>query len=345
MLEQVMPKKRRREVLALGAAAISGAALGWRGLARSRPSQAGVTTEPIMQPTATSPRSQARTVERVLATTAQHWVGDGFHVRSVIHPQGDPRVQSPFLLLDHAPVRRFEPTSQPRGVGEHPHRGFETVTFAYRGEISHRDSTGAGGIIGPGDVQWMTAAGGVVHEEFHSKRFTEQGGDMEMVQLWVNLPAKHKMDAPGYQPLLDKQFPRLSLEAAKARLIAGSLGKERGPAHTHTPMTLFDLHFEETGPSRFELPRAFTTLVFTLEGDVRVGPELRPLAPGALAALARGEDGTVQLEAAKGARVLVLSGEPIDEPVAAYGPFVMNTREELIKAVEDYQSGKMGHLG
>src|SRR5262245_34264929 len=155
----------------------------------------------------------ARGVERVLSTTSEHWVGDGFRVRSVISPNGDPRVQSPFLLIDHAARRYFEPAAERRGVGEHPHRGFETVTFAYRGEIQHRDSSGGGGLIGPGDVQWMTAAGGLVHEEMHSREFTARGGDMEMVQLWVNLPAKSKMITPGYQSLLGKDFPRLTLGA------------------------------------------------------------------------------------------------------------------------------------
>jgi len=328
-------------LLALGAAMLGGAALGVRSRVRSH---AQTDTEQAVQTTTKVSQTPSRAVDRVLATQAEHWVGDGFRVRSVIHPQGDPRIQSPFLLLDHAALRRFEPASKPRGVGEHPHRGFETVTFAYRGEIAHRDSTGAGGIIGPGDVQWMTAAGGIVHEEFHSEHFTAQGGDMEMVQLWVNLPAKHKMDTPSYQPLLDKDFPRLSLDAARARLIAGTLGGERGPARTHTPMTLFDLAFEETGQTTFELPQNFSVLVFTLEGEVRIGQASQPLPPGSLAALARGQAGTVQLDAAQGARVLVLSGEPISEPVAAYGPFVMNTRDEIMQAVQDYQSGKMGHL-
>jgi redox-sensitive bicupin YhaK (pirin superfamily) len=300
-----------------------------------------------MQPTQTpspAPVPTPRAVERVLQTTSEHWVGDGFRVRSVISPSGDPRVQSPFLLLDHAPRRNFEPASQRRGVGEHPHRGFETVTFAYRGEIEHRDSAGGGGVIGAGDVQWMTAAGGIVHEEMHSSRFTEQGGEMEMVQLWVNLPAKHKLSKPGYQSLLDEDFPRLALGAAKARLIAGSLEGQRGPARTFSPMTLFDLEFGEAGTSEFALPRGWTSLSFTLEGDVRAGAG-RPIAPGALAVLDRQGDGRVVLQGERGARVLILSGEPIDEPVAAYGPFVMNTREELIEAVRDYQSGKMGRLG
>lgn len=301
-------------------------------------------THTTTTPTTATPRA-ARSVERVLAATSEHWVGDGFRVRSVISPGGDPKVQSPFLLLDHATRRYFPPASERRGVGEHPHRGFETVTFAYRGEIQHRDSTGGGGIIGAGDVQWMTAAGGLVHEEMHSQRFTEQGGDMEMVQLWVNLPAKHKLSTPGYQALLDKDFPRLTLGAARARLIAGSLNDVQGPARTHSPMTVFDLEFTEAGPAEFGLPSHFNSLVFTLEGEVRVGADAQLVRPGDLAVLTRGEGGLVMLQGAKDARVLVLSGEPIDEPVAAYGPFVMNTQAQILEAIRDYQSGKMGHLG
>jgi redox-sensitive bicupin YhaK (pirin superfamily) len=297
-----------------------------------------------MQTQATTKGLTARAIDRVLASTSEHWVGDGFRVRSVISPDGEPRVQSPFLLLDHAARRRFEPATERRGVGEHPHRGFETVTFAYRGEIEHRDSAGGGGIIGPGDVQWMTAGAGIVHEEKHSQRFTEQGGEMEMVQLWVNLPAKAKMSQPGYQALLAKDFPRLSLGAAQARLVAGTLGNERGPATTHSPMTIFDLQFGEEGVSEFTLQSGFNSLTFTLEGDVRVGAREQPVLPGQLAVLERQGSGPVRIRGAKDARVLVLSGEPIDEPVAAYGPFVMNTQEQILQAMRDYQSGRMGHL-
>jgi redox-sensitive bicupin YhaK (pirin superfamily) len=297
------------------------------------------------QPTDTSPTTvPSREVSTVLAASTEHWVGNGFRVRSVISPDGDPRRQSPFLLLDHAARRSFEPASERRGVGEHPHRGFETVTFAYRGEIEHRDSAGGGGIIGPGDVQWMTAASGIVHEEKHSQRFTEQGGELEMVQLWVNLPAKAKRVAPGYQSLLDKDFPRLTLGAADGRLIAGTLGEQRGPAHTHSPITLFDLTFREAGAAEFTLPSGHTSMTFTLEGQVVVGSQERSVPPGSLALLERESAGTVRVLGDKGARVLVLSGEPIDEPVVSYGPFVMNTREEIAVAMRDYQSGKMGHL-
>ena len=294
-------------------------------------------------PTSTTPTT-ARSVERVLAATSEHWVGDGFRVRSVIAPHGDPKVQSPFLLLDHASRRYFPPATERRGVGEHPHRGFETVTFAYRGEIQHRDSTGGGGTIGAGDVQWMTAAGGLVHEEMHSQRFTEQGGDLEMVQLWVNLPAKSKLSQPGYQALLDTDFPRLTLGAARARLIAGSLQSERGPARTHTPMTVFDLEFTEAGQAEFSLPATFNSLIFTLEGEVQVGAEAQRIRPGELAVLSRGDDAPVWVRGAKDARVLVLSGEPIDEPIVGMGPFVMNSPGEIRQAMIDFESGRMGRL-
>ena len=287
---------------------------------------------------------ESREVHRVLTATSAHWVGNAFHVRSVISPDGDPRQQSPFLLLDHAARRRFEPSSEFRGVGEHPHRGFETVTFAYRGEVEHRDSAGGGGVIGPGDVQWMTAAAGIVHEEKLSKQFNEQGGELEMVQLWVNLPAKAKLSAPGYQSLLDKDFPRLTLGAARARLIAGTLGDAHGPAKTHSPITLFDLSFQETGAAEFTLPRGHTSMTFTLEGQVAVGVDERPVPSGSLALLSREGSETVRVLGEKGARVLVLSGEPLDEPVVSYGPFVMNTQAEIAQAVRDYQTGKMGHL-
>jgi redox-sensitive bicupin YhaK (pirin superfamily) len=304
----------------------------------------GHTKESSMQTQPTTTERNLRSVDRVLTSPGEHWVGDGFRVHGVLSPNGNPRMQSPFLLLDHASQRRFEPTVRQRGVGEHPHRGFETVTFAYKGEIAHRDSAGGGGLIGPGDVQWMTAASGVVHEELHSKRFTEQGGDMEMVQLWVNLPAKDKMSTPGYQPLLDKDFPRLSVGAAEARVIAGSLLDHKGPAYTHTPITIFDLRFDRDGVAEFELPKGYTSLLFGLEGQIQVGADAKPTPPGAVAFLSR-DEGIVRVRGQENTRLLVLSGEPIDEPVASYGPFVMNTKQELEQAFVDYQSGKMGHLG
>jgi quercetin 2,3-dioxygenase len=331
-----MTQQGSRRSFLVGGASAAGALV--FGAQRARPF-ARVEENPMENATPTAP--SFRRAERVLPSGPEHWVGDGFRVHGMLSPGASPRLQSPFLLLDHASRRRFEPASHQRGVGEHPHRGFETVTLAYRGEIAHRDSSGGGGLIGAGDVQWMTAAGGVVHEELHSKRFMEEGGEMEMVQLWVNLPARHKRAAPGYQALLDKDFPRLDLGAARARLIAGELGAERGPASTFTPITLFDVAFSRAGEVDFELPKGFTTLLFNLEKRGAVGGQELP--EGSLTFLAR-DGGGVRLRGDEGARFLVLAGEPIDEPVASYGPFVMNTREELQEAVLDYQSGKMGHL-
>jgi redox-sensitive bicupin YhaK (pirin superfamily) len=325
-------------VLGAGATALGAWTLGRRWFGRSH-SEATMTNA-----SATTARRRARALQGVYPPGPEHWVGDGFFVKTVFWPQLDAQMLSPFLLLDHAARRRFEPSAWRRGVGEHPHRGFETVTFAYSGEIEHRDSAGGGGRIGPGDVQWMTAASGVVHEEKHSQAFSERGGEFEMVQLWVNLPAKVKMSAPRYQPLLDNEFPRLALGPAEARLIAGSLGAKTGPAKTHTPITAFDLRFGDEGTAEAELPKGWTTLVFPLAGDITAGPQRDPIPSRHFGVFDRGDDGVVQLHAAAGTRALVLAGEPITEPVFAYGPFVMNTREEIIQAFRDYESGKMGHL-
>ena len=299
--------------------------------------------EAMMQ-TAARTKTSPRALQAVFPPGPDHWVGDGFYVKTVFWPQLDAQMLSPFLLLDHAARKRFDASPYRRGVGEHPHRGFETVTFAYEGEIEHRDSAGGGGRIGPGDVQWMTAASGIVHEEKHAQAFSERGGDFEMVQLWVNLPASKKMSEPRYQSLLDREFPRLQLGAAEARLVAGNLAGETGPAKTHTPITTLDLRFLEDGTSEVELPEGWTTLVFPLEGEVTAGPNREPIASRHFGVFDRNDDGAIQLHASKGARVLVLAGQPLDEPVVAYGPFVMNTREEIGQAFRDYQSGRMGHL-
>jgi redox-sensitive bicupin YhaK (pirin superfamily) len=305
-----------------------------RGTEEAKMQEASAKTE------TTSPRA----LQGVYPPGPEHWVGDGFFVKTVFWPQLGASMLSPFLLLDHAAKKRFEPSSYRRGVGEHPHRGFETVTFAYEGEVEHRDSAGGGGRIGPGDVQWMTAASGVVHEEMQSQTFAERGGDFEMVQLWVNLPAEKKMSAPRYQPLLDREFPRLDLGVAEARLVAGELQGEKGPAKTHTPISTFDLRFHASGTTELELPSGWTTLVFPLEGDLSAGPEREAIPSRHFGVFDRDDDGAVQLHADAGTRVLVLAGEPIDEPVVAYGPFVMNTREEIAQAFRDFQSGKMGRL-
>jgi len=301
-------------------------------------------SEETMQMQATTTSTGVRALEQVMKPGTEHWVGDGFYVSSVFHPQMDRERLSPFLLLDHAAPRHFEPTSRRRGVGEHPPRGFETVTLALAGEIDHRDSAGGGGRIGSGDVQWMTAGAGVVHEEMHSRRLAEQGGQLEMVQLWVNLPARDKMTAPRYQALQDRDFPRVTIGAAEARLIAGQLADEQGPAKTHTPMVVADLRFTKPGVTELDLPSGWTVLAFAIAGTIEAGADGQRIAARHLGVFDRKGAGPVRLKADPDARVLVLAGEPLNEPVAAYGPFVMTTREEITQAFHDYQSGAMGRL-
>jgi redox-sensitive bicupin YhaK (pirin superfamily) len=273
-----------------------------------------------------------------------HWVGDGFPVRSLFSYDGLGRQLSPFLLLDHAAPTAFEPAPQPRGVGVHPHRGFETVTIVYQGEVEHRDSTGAGGLIGPGDVQWMTAAGGILHEEFHSKAFTQRGGTIEMVQLWVNLPAKDKLGAPGYQTLLDAQIPVVDLPdaAGRVRVIAGAFGGSRGPARTFTPIDVWDLRIAAGKTVRLPATPGHTLALVVLHGTVQVNGE-HVAREGQLVRLAR-EGDEVTIEANGDASLLWLAGEPIDEPVAGYGPFVMNTEAEIVQAINDFNSGRFGQM-
>ncbi len=273
-----------------------------------------------------------------------HWVGDGFPVRSMFSYDEDGAAVSPFLLLDYAGPAEFLPTEARRGVGEHPHRGFETVTLIYSGEVEHRDSAGHHGKIGPGDVQWMTAASGVVHEEMHGRGFSQQGGMLEMVQLWVNLPAKFKMSAPGYQDILNGQIPNLPLanNAGTLRVIAGEFSGTKGPARTFTPINLWDLRLKAGGEAKIRLPKDHAVELLVLRGSVILN-DGETAEPAELAFFDRaGEE--IRLRAREDSTVLVMSGEPIEEPIAGYGPFVMNSREEILKAMEDYKHGRMGHL-
>ena len=285
------------------------------------------------------------TQKKVLGTYSagsNHWVGDGFPVRNLF-PSNGVEV-SPFLMLDYAGPSKFEPSKKPRGVGEHPHRGFETVTIAYQGSVGHRDSAGNSGVIYPGDVQWMTAASGVVHEELHEAEFTKKGGIFEMVQLWVNLPKAQKMSKPGYQAITKEQIPVIELEGGgHARVIAGELLGERGPAKTFTPVNLFDVILKAGERFDLPLPEGHNAAVVLRKGDVLVNGAERLRGEALIAPLSE-EGDTVTLEAKADTQLLILSGEPIREPVASYGPFVMNTREELQQAVEDYRAGRMGHL-
>ncbi|HVV94423.1 MAG TPA: pirin family protein [Hyphomicrobiales bacterium] len=285
-----------------------------------------------------------RKVLGIYTSPRPHWVGDGFPVRSLFSYDSAGQHVSPFLLLDYAGPAEFPPAERPRGVGEHPHRGFETVTIVYQGEVEHRDSTGRGGLIGPGDVQWMTAASGILHEEFHSKAFTRKGGTLEMVQLWVNLPAKDKNAAPGYQTLLARDIPEVTLPggAGTLRVIAGEYQGRRGPAHTFTPIDVWDLRLDKGGATTLALPEGRTVGLVVLHGAISVnGTET---AGEAEFVLLDQEGGGIALEATSDAIVLVLSGEPIDEAVAWHGPFVMNTREEIRQAMLDFQSGRFGAI-
>ncbi len=273
-----------------------------------------------------------------------HWVGDGFPVRSLFSYNTHGKSVSPFLLLDYAGPAYFEPADKPRGVGEHPHRGFETVTIVYEGEVEHRDSTGAGGKIGPGDVQWMTAASGILHEEFHSREFTREGGTLEMVQLWVNLPARDKMSAPRYQTLLDADIPAVALpdDAGKVRVIAGEYAGHRGPAQTHTPMNVWDVRLEQGHAVRFQLPEGHTTVLVILHGTVEVnGSEI---VRDAQMVMFERTGNELLLEANSKATMLLLSGEPIDEPIVGHGPFVMNNEDEIQQAFSDFNSGHFGRI-
>jgi redox-sensitive bicupin YhaK (pirin superfamily) len=273
-----------------------------------------------------------------------HWVGDGFPVRSLFSYNDNDARLSPFLLLDYAGPADFATGTRPRGVGTHPHRGFETVTIVYQGEVAHRDSTGAGGRIGPGDVQWMTAASGILHQEFHSQDFTRNGGTLEMVQLWVNLPAKDKMSEPGYQSILDKQIPEVALPdgAGSVRVIAGEFAGVRGPARTFTPIDAWDVRLRKDKAMRFDARPGHTLALIVLHGAVLVNDE--QVAREAQMILFDREGTAVSIEANSDATLLVLGGEPIDEPVVGYGPFVMNTQAEITQAIADFNSGRFGRM-
>ena len=273
-----------------------------------------------------------------------HWVGNGFPVRSLFSYSDHGEALSPFLLLDHAGPQIFTPSTSQRGVGTHPHRGFETVTIVYEGEVAHRDSTGAGGTIGPGDVQWMTAASGILHEEFHSEAFARQGGPLEMVQLWVNLPAKDKMSAPGYQTLTAQNIPVTDLpnHAGSLRVIAGQYESAQGPARTFTPINVWDVRLNAAATTTLASQPGHTLALVVLRGTVLVnGQEIARA--GQLVHMDRAGD-TVHLEANNDVMLLWLSGEPIDEPVAGYGPFVMNTQAEIQQALDDFNTGQFGHI-
>ena len=285
-----------------------------------------------------------KNVLRVQGAPRPHWVGNGFPVRSLFSYHSQTEQFSPFLLLDYAGPARFEPTSLPRGVGSHPHRGFETVTIVYEGEVAHRDSTGEGGVIGPGDVQWMTAGAGIIHEEFHSEAFRERGGQLEMVQLWVNLPARHKMTPAGYQAIDSSSIPVVPLadDAGQLRVIAGDFDGRPGPARTFSPMQVWDLQLNPDSAVSLPLNDGWNSALVVLRGAIRVNDEA-DVRGAELVLLGRDGD-RVEIRASADTRILVLSGEPIDEPVVGHGPFVMNSEAEIVEAIKDFNSGRFGAL-
>jgi redox-sensitive bicupin YhaK (pirin superfamily) len=275
-------------------------------------------------------------LHRIARTTQTHWVGDGFPVRTLFSYATPDAEVSPFLLLDYAGPAEFAPSSKPRGVGFHPHRGFETVTILYQGEVEHRDTAGNGGLIGPGDVQWMTAAKGLMHEEMHSAAFTRQGGTFEAIQLWVNLPAQYKMEEPHYQAIVKEQIPVVMLDekGSVIRVIAGIYKDLKGPANTYTPIDLWDLRLSAGQNLVLDLPENYTTILLALHGRV----ELNGAATlnDAEVAFFKREGNNITLNAVADSTLLLMSGEPIAEPIAGYGPFVMNTQEEISQAIADF---------
>lgn len=287
-----------------------------------------------------------KNLELVMQPGEPHFVGDGFRVHTFI-PNGhhlNMQRMNPFIMMDYNSKFYFPPSEKPKGVSVHPHRGFETVTIAYKGKVEHHDSSGGGGIIDEGDVQWMTAASGILHKEFHEMDFSKQGGDFQMVQLWVNLPAKDKMSKPKYQALENKNIARYPIEnnGGEIEIIAGSYKGIAGSASTFTAVHLLNAKLNQGVKTDFSFPANFNTALLVIEGSIKINGKEEVLTNHFALFENQGEDFTV--EASENAIFLVLSGEPINEPIMAHGPFVMNTKAELIQAFEDFNHGKFGYL-
>ena len=288
-----------------------------------------------------------KSIEAVLPPDNLHFVGDGFRVYGILgrkEPLSMKRM-SPFLLLDYAPVHYFPPNNgAPRGVGPHPHRGIETGTIAYKGKVEHNDSTGAGGIIEEGGVQWMTSGSGILHKECHEKNFSKKGGEMQMVQLWVNLPTKDKMTTPKYQNLNNKDLSKVELEnnAGSIDIIAGEYEDHKGPAASFSPLSLFNVKLKKGKGTSFSFNENHNTGLLIIKGSVTVNNSEK--APTNHFVLFKNKGKEFTLRADEDATILVLSGEPIDEPIASYGPFVMNTNEEIKQTIDDFNNGKFGYL-
>ncbi|RKF03886.1 hypothetical protein C8N26_1515 [Tenacibaculum lutimaris] len=285
-----------------------------------------------------------RNIERVVKPGTPHFVGDGFRVHNFIPGSSSMQRMDPFIMLDYNSKYNFPPTDKPKGVGVHPHRGFETVTIAYKGRVEHGDSAGGGGIIGEGDVQWMTAASGVLHKEFHETEWSKKGGEFQMVQLWVNLPAKDKMSPPKYQAIENAKMAKVQLpnNEGEIEVIAGEYKGNKGPASTFSPVNMFNVRLKKGAKTQLTFLEHYTTSILAIEGSVKIN-EAENVLQDHFALFANDGD-TFTLEALEDTVVLVLSGEPLNEPIAAYGPFVMNTQEELVEAFKDFNTGKFGYL-
>ena len=283
-----------------------------------------------------------KSVSAVLAAPTPHMVGDGFKV-SNFFPGGYKIKMSPFYMLDFNDKMELPPTNQLRGVGVHPHRGFETVTIAYHGAIAHHDSAGNSGVIYPGDVQWMTAASGILHKEYHEKEFSKKGGPFQMVQLWVNLPAKDKMSKPKYQAIQNDTIGRYILpeDAGTVEVIAGEYKDVKGAATTFTPMNVYNVRLNADGETVFNFPADFNTGILIIEGSLIINGEL---AAGNEFVYFKNDGEEIRVKASQDSIILVLSGEPIHEPIAQYGPFLMNNQAEIKLAISDYNEGKFGYL-
>ncbi len=285
-------------------------------------------------------------VEMIATPSAPHYVGDGFRVHNFIpsYPRMDMKRMDPFIMLDYNSKFNFPPSERPKGVDVHPHRGFETVTIAYKGRVEHHDSSGGGGVIAEGDVQWMTAASGVLHKEFHEREWSKKGGEFQMVQLWVNLPAKDKMSKPKYQAVENSSMPKVATADGKGTIevIAGQYEGNEGAASTFTPIHLYNAKIKAGGSAAFNFPKHYNTALLVIEGSIEINGTDKANADQMALFFNDGE--SFEIKATEDAVVLILSGEPINEPIAAHGPFVMNTREELIAAFTDYNEGKFGYL-
>lgn len=286
---------------------------------------------------------ETKQIAKILKAPAPHMVGDGFRVHNFF-PGGYEIDMSPFFLMDYGSKIEFSARKEPRGVGVHPHRGFETVTIAYHGSVAHHDSTGNSGVIYPGDVQWMTAASGILHKEYHEESYSLKGGPFQMVQLWVNLPAKDKMSKPKYQAIKQSEMAHFDLtdQGGKIEVIAGKYNGIAGSASTFTPIELYNARLNEGGKATFNFPEKYNTGFMVIEGKVKIGDREIASADHFVYFGNTGEH--IVLEALSKSIVLILSGEPINEPIVQYGPFLMNTQAEITQAIEDYNQGRFGYI-